>query len=453
MKFSVYSVKKAYYLAATASLGLIAWAITYWGETNLPPLIPAVRYFILALFANWFLAYALIIADPKVSSESPRGWMGVAVIGVFLSFMWPVFSGDLMEYLIRGRMLAIYHVSPYKAIPVDFPNDLLRPFSIWITNPDSYGPLSVYIQTIPVMLFPNSITGMIWGYKVIILAFLYMALYFFWNIVRELRWVEGPRLWATFAYCPLLLMTAFIDGHNDIIMMAFSVGSVYFLIRQKYGWSFFFWTCGFLVKYMIFFQLPFMVLIAVRTIGAKERSFPWKFVLKMVFINCLWIVVCFAPVWGGMDTFLAILRQKGAFYTNTVPYLFYLALTWLKLPANQEIIKFLFLGSFGVFYVYLLARSGRRRPDDYLFFFRASALAYLAFYAALPSPMGFWYLSWAVFLIVLAKWPQGFALVLIYSAVGVVAFFKRINFLLALGALGYVAVLIQSRFGSQKSPK
>ncbi len=103
--------------------------------------------------------------------------------------------------------------------------------------------------------------------------------------------------------------------------------------------------------------------------------------------------------------------------------------------------------------MYLLACSGRRRPDDYHLFFRASALAYPAFYAALPSPMGFWYLSWAVFLIVLAKWPQGFALVLIYSAVGVVAFFKRINFLLALGTLGYVAVLIQSRFGSQKTPK
>jgi hypothetical protein len=453
LKFSVYAAKKTYYLAATASLGLIAWAILHWGETNLPPLMPAVRYFILALFANWFLAYALLISDPKVSSESPRSWIGVGIIGFFLSFMWPVFSGDLMEYLIRGRMLGLYHVSPYRAIPNDFPNDILRPFSIWITNPDSYGPLSVYIQTIPAMLFPKSITGMIWGYKIIILAFLYTAIYFFWKIVRDLRWVDGPRLWATFAYCPLLLMTAFVDGHNDIIMMTFSVMSVYFLIRQKYSWSFFFWTCGFLVKYMIIFQLPFMVLIAVRMKWSKEHSFPWKFILKMMLMSVLWSVVCFAPVWGGMDTFLAILRQKGAFYTNTVPYLFYLALTWLKLPANQQVIKFLFLGAFGSFYVYLLARSWQRRSDDYAYFFKASALAYLAFYAALPSPMGYWYLSWAVFLIILAKWPQGFVLVLIYSAVGVTAFFKRINFLLALGTICYCLALAQSYFQSRRSLK
>ena len=433
--------KKLYYFASTASLGLIAWALTHWGETNLPPLIPAVRYFILALYANWFLSYALFVADPGIGSEKLSGWVWLGLIGVFLSLVPPVFSGDLMEYLIRGRMLAVYHVSPYRAVPQDFPNDLLRPYSVWITNPDSYGPLSVYLQTLPAALFRSSIAGMIASYKLMVLAFYFTAVLFFWKIVHHLKFPNAVRVWALFAYCPLLVVTAFIDGHNDIIMMAFSIVSVYFLLCGSYGRSFFFWSCAFLVKYMVALQLPFMVLYAVKRKWEEQGSFPWLFILKQAAANVLLIVLCFAPVWGGMDTFLAILRQKGAFYTNTIPFLFYFVLHSLGLPADTQVFKTLFLAAFAVFYVYLLFRAWTLSKDAPSKFFGIIAMGYLAFYAALPSPMGYWYLCWALGFIVLAQWPKSLSLVLLYSAVGVLAFYKRPNFLAALAGLVYVLIL------------
>lgn len=445
-------MRKIYFFASTAALGLIAWSIQYFGETNLPPLLPSVRYVILALYANLFASYALFVSDARIESEKLGGWAWYALIGAGLCSMWPVFSGDLMEYLIRGRMLGIYHVSPYVAVPNDFPNDLLRPYSIWITNPDSYGPLSVYLQTPPAMLFPSSISGAIWSYKLIVLAFLFGAVFFFRMIVDHLQPPNAGRLWATFAYCPLLAVTAFIDGHNDIIMMSFSIASLYFLLKKRYGWAFFLWTCAFLIKYMVVLHLPFMVLYAVQNKWQEKGSFPGLFVVRQLALNLLLIAAFFAPIWGGEGTFLAILKQKGAFYTNTIPFLFYLAAQKLGLPADQDVFKAFFLSGFGLLYAWGLYKCWEAaRRGDTLSYLRITALAYLAFYAALPSPLGYWYLCWALFWIVLARWPGGFALVVLYSAVGVLAFYKRPNFLAALAVVLYMAWLGVSSYFTRKA--
>ena len=150
----------------------------------------------------------------------------------------------------------------------------------------------------------------------------------------------------------------------------------------------------------------------------------------------------FAPLWGGVSTFLAILRQKGAFYTNTIPFLFYFALQKLGLPADQQVLKILFLSAFGLFYVYLMWRARDLSGSDPRLFFRLAALGYLAFYAALPSPLGYWYLCWPLFLIVLAEWPKDILLLLLYSAVGVLSFYKRPNFLAALAVLIYAPAVL-----------
>ncbi len=447
-----FRAKKIYHLASAASLGLIAWALANWGETNLPPLIPAVRYVILALYANYFLSYALFVSDPEIANEEPAGWIWLALIGAGLAFIPPVFSGDLWEYLVRGRILGIYHQSPYIAIPMDFPSDLLRPYSVaWAHNPDSYGPLSVYLQTLPVLVFTNSIPGMLWAYKAMVLAFYGAAILFFWKIAEYLRLPGWPRLWAMFAYCPLLVVTGLIDGHNDMIMMAFSIASLYFLLCQRYGRAFLFWSCAFLVKYMVAIQLPFMIVYAVRKEWKRRGSFPWLMILGQTAMNTVFIAAAFAPLWGGIGTFLAILRQKDAFYTNTVPYLFHFVLQKFGVALDPHVVKTAFLGTFLAFYLCLLVKSMGLAEKDFRSFFRLVALAYLAFYAALPSPIGYWYLCWPLFWIILSGWPKDLWLVILYSLVGVLSFYKRPNFLAAIALVLYVAVALPPLFKGRMS--
>lgn len=446
-------VKKVYFFASVASIGLIGWAVGYFGETNLPPLLPAVRTMALGVIANLFLSYALFVSDTKIREEKLSCWLWLAAVGLFLAFMRPVFSGDLMEYLIRGRMLAVHHVSPYRFTPNDFPNDLLRPFSVWTNNPDSYGPLSVYLQTLPAAVFQTSISGMIWAYKTMIVGFFGLAAFFFWKISRLAAPDESGKIWALFAFNPLLILMAFVDGHNDLIMMAFSVASLYFLLQKRFAPAFILWTCGALVKYMIFLQLPFMALFAFKAMSQERRAIPWKKFFFFASLNLFLIAAFFAPLWGGKGTFLAILRQKDAFYTNTVPYAAHLFLGLLRVPSDMQIMKVLFLLSFGALFFYLFYRLARAPKESAsLEFFRSVSLVYMAFYAALPSPMGAWYMVWAVFWIVLARWPKPLALLLIFSAVGALAFYKRPNFLAIGGVFLYLGwLLIEPRISRASS--
>lgn len=435
-----WNLKKIYFGLSTLALLGIAWASAVSGENNLPPLQPLVRMTVLGLYANLFLAYAWLVRDLTPGRPAEWAWM-IPVYGA-LCFMLPVFSGDIMEYLIRGRMLGLYHVNPYRALPIDFPDDLLRPYSIWIRNPDSYGPLSVYLQTPPAMLFPRSIAGMIAAYKGMILAITAVAVVFIYKITRrQTPETYGAGAWKMFAFSPLLIVTACVDGHNDIMMMTFSVVSLYFFFERKYTPAFLFWTAGFLVKYMNVLHLPFLVLGAVRDRWERDGKFPLRFVAGQTVLNLLVIAAAFAPLWAGESTFLAILRQKGAFYNNTFPYVFHLVLTKAGLAMSTDAVKYVLIALYFLGYVLLLVRTWRLRNLESPEFFGILSAAYLGFYAVLYSPIGYWYLIWALPWLVLTRWPRNFTIVLLYSALGLLAFYKRMNFMMPIALAGYLSLL------------
>lgn len=438
--------KKTYFILSVLSLFLISVTIYITGEDNLPPLIPGVRATILALYANIFFSYFLFIRSRESLEESPGRWAWLAFAASVLCLMHPVFSGDLMEYLIRGRMLGLYHASPYRHLPLEFPNDLLRPYSIWYYNPDAYGPLSVYIQTLPALLFPASITGMIASYKGIAMFFFGVSVVYFWKIVKNLGVPDFPRLWAVFAYCPFLIISTAIDGHNDVIMMAFSVVSLYFFLEKKYTRAFLFWTCAFLVKYMVFLHLPFMVILAVKHEWKKTGHFPVMAFFRHLLINFGFAAAMFTPLWAGSKTFLAIFRHYDSFYTNSIPYMLRQGLALLGVEIEAEFLKNFLTVFYAVIYGYLLFRCWKLKEVTSPGFFRIVAAAYLLFYCVLHSPLVYWYLLWALFWIVLSRWPRTLALVILYSLLALLSFYKRINYLSVIALVAYGVCLAVPAF-------
>ncbi len=437
--------RKIHYSVSLISLLLIGLATVTWHDGNLPPLKPAVRHVILALYASWFISYWRIIHIRETSIDWSRLWPWVVFPSFFLCFMPPIFSGDLYEYLIRGRILSIYHQNPYVAFPVNFPNDLLRPYSIWITNPDAYGPISVFIQTLPAALFQHSVMGMIAAYKCIVWLFMVASLYFFWKIVHRLSLAEPGRIWAVFALCPLIWVQGLIDGHNDLLMMTFSIISLYFFLLKQHGKAFFFWTCAFLIKYTVILHLPFMILFAVRERWEEEGRFPKAFIMRNLLINLLVVILFFLPFWKGVGVFGAVLHhlgQEDPFYTNTIPYLIEWAMNRVGLVVPAMWVKWGCVGFYGVVYALLLVWCWRVKNINDADFYRIVSLAYLGFYASLYSPLVQWYLVWALFWIILARWPKSLWLVVLYSAVGVLAFYKRINFLIAIALVFYMTLFV-----------
>ncbi len=444
------SLKQGYFLLSSLLLFLIPWIIRYAHEDNLPPLKILVRYAILTIYVLLFLSYLYWINNRNFEVEKPTSWILFFLIAAGLCLTHPVFSGDMMYYLMRGRILGIYHDSPYLHTPSEYPNDLLRPYDTWPNQTDAYGPLSVYLQTLPVLLFPNNISGMVWFYKFSLLLIFTPSVYFFFQIVKKFK--KDNLGWLLYAYSPFILVNAAIDGHNDITLMSFSVISVYFLLSKKYGRAFFFWTIAFAFKYMVLLILPVYFIYILKN-EAPCRLKIWKSLLVHFLLNFFMLVLLFAPIWGGSRTFDPLLKAGNWFYTSSIPYAFQKGLEQLGIHVHWMVVKYIFLISYLFVYFLLIFRYLHSSRNETTKIFRCLAGIYLGFYTMLISPLMAWYWLWAFPWLVLSDWPKTTLLATLYSAVALLAFYKRINYLTIIACGIYFGVVwLSLKFNPNSAP-
>ena len=437
--------KYIYYAMSVLSLLLIVWVKQQALETNLPPLKPFTRLVINFIYLNLAVSFYTLVRKPEKSCIPPATWIIFAGIGALLCTMLPVFSGDLMEYLARGRILGVYHLSPYSHTPSEFPGDLFFPYTTWKNNPDSYGPLNVLMEALPAVIFKNSVAGAVWFEKMILMAFMALGIFFFVKLMKQSGLPARADLTALFALNPLLLVSTLIDGHNDTAMMSLTIASAYFLLQKRYTRSFALWTLAFLIKYTVLLVLPFWIAAAVKEEWKTHQRFPWFFILREAAVNGLIIFAAFAPLWGGRGTFLALIRASEWFYTNTLPYAFrqgFLLVGWDMAPV---FFKFGALSAFFVIYLILLWRFWTKEEFDSGKFFRTICVMYLCFYVTITIPFGIHYLLWALPWLVLSRWPLERFLITLYSFTGLFSYFKRMNYLILAASAVYLAVLAVSQ--------
>ena len=442
-----------YYLFSVLSLGAIPLLYAVFRESNLPPLIPGLRAGINLIFLNLVLSYFLLVKQAFRVRFSKKWAFFFVLAGFFLCALPPVFSGDLYEYLMRGRILGIYHQSPYAHVPAEFPGDLFFERSTWKTFPFDYGPLEAYLVGLSSLPFSDSVRGTAAFYKILQLAFI--VLMFVWTRTLAKKTDEkSPDTAALLVILnPLLIVRALIDGHNDSLMIAFSIASVFYLLEKKYTRAFFLWTLSFLIKYSAVLILPLLVLRALKDRIAETRRFPWKEILRHLFLNGAWVVLAYAPLWAGWKKQLVLLGYSKWFYTNSIPYLFSKGLELLKWPASPELVSGLCFGAAALAYLACLRSVWKDGSRDPVRFYRCLFLSYAAFYFQITAPFHDWYLLWALPWLALARWPLGNLLLLLYTAVGLFAYFKRVNFLIAGAVLVYGLALLVAGWTAKRNWK
>jgi len=402
------------------------------------------------LFANLAVSYFFLVRRGQERSLTPPiVWPIFAAVGVLFLFMPPVFSGDLYEYLIRGRILAIYHESPYLRFPESFPEDILFSYSSWPHAPDAYGPLFLYLKSLPAFLFRNSIPGMIAAMKMINFVFMGAAVYFFARIAELLKKNDPDRLVRLFAFCPILLVTTLLDGQNDILMTAFILGAVYFLFKRRISLASLFWGCAFLVKYSAILSLPFLMLAAVKLESERTMRFPWKPLFGQALLVLAFSVAMYAPVWAGPETFAMMGRLGERFYTNTIPYAAQTALGFLGMKIPDMAARGAFLVFFLAVYAYLFYGLWREKESLLKRLVLSLAVTHLAFYFSLSTPFIYNYLIWGLPWLILCEWPMDTLLITLYSFAGIFSYAKRINYLLLIAAAVYLLTLGTQKFRSR----
>lgn len=434
-----------YYGVSLLLLLFVQGITAHCADYNLPPLKPFSRFWINIILVNLIFAYSLICLTIKEKDFKPIWALFFIAIGVFLCATPPGFGGDMMEYLMRGRILSIYGKNPYLYTSSSFPGDLLYPYSVWRFTPETYGPLFVAIEALPGKIFSRSIFGMIFSFKLMVFGFLILGIYFFQKICRtkELEIPEG--LSYLFFLNPLILIRSLVDGHNDILMVSLTICAVYFFIERKYTRALLLWSAAFAVKFIVIILLPVLFLMMFKEKAQRGLVKAFIFCVGQAAVILASLCILFLPFWAGTKTFEVVLAASKWFHTNTIPYAAYQIFQFFKWPITTDQVaagfKWFFIFCYALMMLFLAKRPALKPKE----LFRILFWVHIIFTISLTSPIGAHYMQWGQPWLFLSFWPHAFLANLLYTSVGIFAYFKRINYLAILAAVVYVVWFAKSR--------
>jgi hypothetical protein len=422
----------------------------HFGDGNLPPLDAMGRVWINTVFLILSFTTFMLYFRHAVSFSKSQILIFV-ICGIWVAMSYPIFSGDLNEYLMRGRIWTIHGMSPYSHFPREFPQDLFADLSVWKDAPQSYGPISAYLQGIAIFVSQNSIWGPTWCFKLLTLLGVAGTTWGIGLLADRLEGFDRNRCMMLFSLNPFVWVSFILDGHNDIFMILFLVFSVYFLSREQNARSMLFLALGFLCKYTAVYVAPLVILMAMKQEWRKHHWGSIRWGIKVLIVNLIVVAAAYYPFRENIaDHFTFLVNYSKGFYTNSVPYAIRQVLEFAGLSTTPEIMTKMFGWGYLALYGILMLLVLRMKPQIGPGFMRILSLALLGFCFQITSAWSQWYLIWAFPWLIFSRWPLNMWLYYLLTQVGVFAYFKRVNYLLLIALTLYVAALGLSGFNFRR---
>ena len=183
-----------------------------------------------ALMALACGAYLSVITRPGGSPLSIRMVaLAIAAQTAVALAVPPSASEDLWWYAIYGRILAVYHASPYTHVAASYPHDPLLPLvgRTWRHTPSVYGPAFSALSGAVALLFGPSQPATRIFYQGLAAAALVAACVFVWKRTRSAEAV------AFLALNPLTALYLVNGGRNDILVALSLLAAVVLVTRGR----------------------------------------------------------------------------------------------------------------------------------------------------------------------------------------------------------------------------
>jgi hypothetical protein len=342
------------------------------------------------------IVHTLLREDPR-SAQSLRIWvLGIGVLcGIVLIGLYPITALDVVLYVVRARLWALYGGSPMLALPASFPHDAYVQFAgEYQKEVSPYGPVWELMAQVPVRLGILNIASGVIAMKVIaLLSYIVMAVLVGWYGRQDNPHLRIRNLTAlTFvALNPMVLMEAMGNGHNDMLMLALMTLGLVLWQRDRWAWAALALTLASLVKITGLILLP---LFGVAVLAAAPN---WRTgILRGLVVVAIFFItagIAYRITGPFPDVFEG--TQHAAF--DRVGYTLGYALERILYefsPAQRGIRGAITLASRGVFilyFVYLLIRLAQRKMT----LLQAGFLAYFC-QLLLGATFRIWYPLWLI---------------------------------------------------------
>jgi hypothetical protein len=162
-------------------------------------------------------------------------------------------SHDVWSYVVYGRMLERYRVSPYTHAPRDFPHDPFFRLVDWRNTPSVYGPVFVGIAAVGSRIAGTSMFVARVYHQLLAAAALAAACTLIWRRTHDVSRV------ALLGLNPLMLVSVVNGAHNDALVGVAVLGASYLAEDRRWRGAGVVLALAALVKVTALLALPALV--------------------------------------------------------------------------------------------------------------------------------------------------------------------------------------------------
>jgi len=278
-----------FYSFTQIDLGLTLTQVSFWQviQTNFQligyfnrPLSTAlflVIMFFLTLFYLFFL-----YQGGKGNLKKKFVWRLVFLTAFILLFSYNAFSHDLFNYIFDAKIVTFYHDNPYQHKALDYHEDPMLGFMHWTHRTYPYGPLWLGL-TVPLSFFGfQKLLLTIYLFKGLVVASYLVICWVIYQILARTKGKKEALLGLVFfAFNPLVIIEGLVSAHNDLVMMAFLMLGLFFLVREKRLPAFLFLGLSIVIKFATGLLLPIFLIVVYLQIRKKKINWDWVWLLSV----------------------------------------------------------------------------------------------------------------------------------------------------------------------------
>ncbi|MBL9077517.1 MAG: DUF2029 domain-containing protein [Planctomycetes bacterium] len=271
------------WLAAAALLVLAAGGFRHhlvWGESaRWPWLLPllnaaeagSVVGFVALGGIAWWRGMQLAAAQQPSLRQLVRCTVPILVAAIVVP---PFLSMDPIDYVVRGRVLALHGGNPYVQVASQFADDPFLAFgdAPWKDFPLPYGPIVANLQGAVAWLAhrfeflprPGELVVAIGLFKLLFAGCLLVAAVLARDVARHVRPGSEHRAFVALAWNPLLLNECVANAHNEPLLLVAVMAAVAALCSARAGAASFWLGVGVLTKFVPALLGPLFAVVAAR---------------------------------------------------------------------------------------------------------------------------------------------------------------------------------------------
>jgi alpha-1,6-mannosyltransferase len=322
----------------------LAWQLAvYYGGT-------------VALFTLYFWLLRICYRSASDRRVSNLALIFPVIFNIGLIFVRPYLSTDIFSYIAHGYLGSIPEYNPYLNAAKEVVNmPLGQQLLSWgwraVHGVTPYGPLWTQLEVAVARLWPHIPTEIVLLKSLVVAASLISAV-LIWQILGKVD--SKVQLLGTVIYLwnPTVIIEFAAEGHNDALMIVFTLSALLFAINLRPATSMFMLILSILAKYLPLIFVPTYLAYHWRIYRTTKDRFQGFGRMSIGLAIGLGVsILLYQQFWVGANTFQGTIESSQGAYLS----MSFLIIKFLKiLQFGSQADKLTFLILKGIFSIYLL---------------------------------------------------------------------------------------------------